>query len=205
MADIAAIVLAAGTSSRYRAEGGVEASKLVADFRGQPLVRLAVRAALESRARPVIVVTGHASGEVEAALAGLDVTFAHNPLFSTGMASSLKTGVAAASPEARGAIVVLGDMPQITPGIIDAVIGAFLESDGVLAAAPSFSGRRGNPVLLGRRLFPDIAKLEGDEGARGLLNRLAPDQIASVAFDRDAVTVDVDTPADLMAAKTPTS
>ena len=96
-------------------------------------------------------------------------------------------------------------MPQITPGIIDAVIGAFLESDGVLAAAPSFSGRRGNPVLLGRRLFPDIAKLEGDEGARGLLNRLAPDQIASVAFDRDAVTVDVDTPADLMAAKTPTS
>ena len=71
MADIAALVLAAGQASRYRAAGGGEATKLIAEWRGEKLVRWAVRAALASRARPVLVVTGHACAEVEAALGGL--------------------------------------------------------------------------------------------------------------------------------------
>src|SRR6185437_13977294 len=82
MAEIAAIVLAAGRASRYRAAGGAEPTKLVAEYRGQPLVRWAARAALASRARPVIVVTGHARAEVEAVLAGLDLRFVHNADFA---------------------------------------------------------------------------------------------------------------------------
>ena len=71
MIKVAAVVLAAGRSSRFHAAGGAEETKLVATLDGKPVVRHVVEAALTSRARPVIVVVGHARGAVEAALAGL--------------------------------------------------------------------------------------------------------------------------------------
>src|SRR5271170_914074 len=112
MTEIAAIVLAAGRSSRYIAAGGAEVSKLVAEYRGEPLVRGVARAALTSRARPVVVVTGHARAEVEAALADLPVSFAFNPDFASGLASSLKAGIAAVPTAAAAVVVLLGDMPD---------------------------------------------------------------------------------------------
>lgn len=201
MAEIAAILLAAGTASRYRAEGGEQATKLVAEFEGEPLVRAAARAALASDARPVVVVTGHARAEVEASLAGLPVSFTHNPDFASGMASSLKSGVAAAPLETLGVVVLLGDMPRITPGAIDRITAAFLARPGALAAVPVHAGQRGNPVLLGRGLFEEIARLQGDEGARRLLRALDKDRIVEVAFDEAAVTLDLDTPADIEKAR----
>lgn len=197
MTEVAALVLAAGSASRYRKAGGREATKLIADYHGEPLVRWAARAALASRARPVLVVTGHARAEVEQALAGFDVVFAHNPDFAEGLASSLKTGVAAAPANADGVVVLLGDMPDISPELVDALIVGFGAAPGALAAAAMRGARRGNPVLLGRGLFPQVALLKGDEGARGLLDRLAPGQLASVAADDPSVIRDVDTPADL--------
>ena len=200
MAEIAAIVLAAGRSSRYLAAGGAEASKLVADYRGEPLVRGVARAAAGSLARPVVVVTGHARSEVEAALAALPLTFVHNPDFASGLASSLRTGVAALPPAAAGAIVLLGDMPGVEARTIDRIVEAFVARPDAFAAAPVFSGRRGNPVLLGRALFAAVARLEGDEGARGLL-RDAADRVVEIPFDDAAVALDVDTPEDLAAAR----
>jgi molybdenum cofactor cytidylyltransferase len=70
--SVAAIVLAAGRGARF----DVARSKLLADYGGRPLVRCAVEAALASKASKTIVVTGHAHGEIEQALAGLPVTFA---------------------------------------------------------------------------------------------------------------------------------
>ena len=166
-AEIAALVLAAGRASRYREAGGAEATKLVAEFRGEPLVRWAVRAALGSRASPVIVVTGHARDEVEAALAGFEVDFVHNPDFADGLATSLRTGVAALS--CAGAVVLLGDMPEASAAVVDALIASFETRPGALAAVALHDGRRGNPVLLGRGLFGEVARLSGDEGARRLL------------------------------------
>src|SRR5215212_5925074 len=87
---IAAVVLAAGRSTRM---GGT--NKLVAEIGGKPLVRIAAEQVLASRARPVIVVTGHQKERVERALAGLPVTFVHNPDFAEGLSTSLKTGIAA--------------------------------------------------------------------------------------------------------------
>ena len=197
---IPAIILAAGRSARFRAAGGEEASKLVAEFQGRAIVRRVAEEALASFARPVIVVTGHAREEVEAALEGLPVTLAFNPDFASGLASSLKTGLAAAR-DAAGAVVLLGDMPKIRAGAIDALLEAFQKTPSALAVAPTYAGQRGNPVLLSRALFSRVKNLEGDEGARRLLAAAEPAGIVEVPFADDSVTLDIDTPADLTAAR----
>jgi molybdenum cofactor cytidylyltransferase len=194
MRRVVALVLAAGAASRYRAAGGSEASKLVAPFQGEPLVRAVVNAALAAEL-PVVVVTGHARREVEAALAGLNVSFAHNAEFATGLASSLKAGVAALPPDASGALALLGDMPRISPQALARLIAAFASRPDALAVIPVFAGQRGNPVLLSRALFGRIAELQGDEGARRLLKGTAP--VIEVEFGDAAVALDVDTPEDL--------
>jgi molybdenum cofactor cytidylyltransferase len=201
MTEVAAIILAAGRSSRYLAGGGPEASKLIALYRGEPLVRRVARAALGSCARPVVVVTGHARVDVEAALAGLPLGFAFNPDFANGLASSLRVGVAALPARALGAMVLLGDMPDVEAAVIDRIVKVFSTSADALAAVPVHAGRRGNPVLLGRGLFAAVARLEGDEGARRLLREAAPDRVAEVPFDDAAVTLDIDTPDDLTSAR----
>ncbi len=201
MSEIGAVVLAAGRSSRFRAEGGQEVSKLVARFGGKPLVRHAAEAALASRARPVVVVTGHAREAVEAALAGLPLLFAHNPDFASGLASSLKTGVAALPARVAGALVLLGDMPAIEAPLLDRLIAAFAARPLALAAAPVHAGRRGNPVLLSRALFAALSRLEGDEGARRLLREADPQRIVEVDVESGGVTLDIDTPGELAAAR----
>ena len=201
MNSVGAIVLAAGESSRFRAEGGLAATKLVETLGGKPLVRMAAEAALASRARPVIVVTGHARSAVEAALASLKVETVYNQKFASGLASSLGIGLAAMPADIAGALILLGDMPWIDARLIDSIIGAFLAHDGALAAAPTRAGRRGNPVLLGRGLFAAAARLTGDEGARRLIGALNADELIEVEAPGAGVTVDIDTPDDLAAAR----
>ena len=135
MTRVGAVVLAAGQSSRFRAAGGSGATKLVAELGDKPIVRMAAEAAVASTARPVVVVTGHARTSVEAALAGLDVETAFNPEFSSGLASSLRVGLSAMPADVAGALILLGDMPWIEVGLIDAMIVAFLAREGALAAA----------------------------------------------------------------------
>lgn len=71
--------------------------------------------------------------------------------------------------EADGAVVCLGDMPQVEAGLIDRLIGAFDPERGALIAVPTVDGKRGNPVLWSRRFFPELMALEGDVGARHLI------------------------------------
>ena len=201
MAEIAAIVLAAGASSRFRAAGGGDSTKLVAPLAGRPLVRHAVEAALASHARPILVVTGHDRAAVEAALEGLALQFAHNGAYAQGLASSLKTGVAALPGDVAGALILLGDMPAVTPALIDRLIAAFDQRPDALAAAPMRDGRRGNPVLLSRALFPAIAKLNGDEGARMLLDNAGSGRMIEVDVSGIGSVLDVDTPQSLAEAR----
>ena len=201
MTRVGAVVLAAGQSARFRAAGGRRATKLVAKLGDKPIVRMAAEAALASKARPVIVVTGHARASVEAALAGLDVEWAHNPQFSSGLASSLRVGLSAMPADVAGALVLLGDMPWIEARLIDAIIDGFLANEHALAAAPTRGGRRGNPVLLGRGLFDAAMRLEGDEGARRLIGSLGAGELIEVEAPDAGVIVDIDTPADLAAAR----
>jgi molybdenum cofactor cytidylyltransferase len=192
---VAAVVLAAGRSTRM---GGP--NKLVAEIAHRPLVRIAAEEALASRAKPVIVVTGHQRPEVEQALAGLPVTIVHNPDFAQGLGTSLRTGIAAVPPEADAAIVCLGDMPHVDAGLIDRLMGAFDPARGALVVVPTFEGKRGNPVLWSRRFFPDLMAVEGAVGARHLIGRY-PEAVIEVAVDDRGAFIDIDTPEALTGVK----
>lgn len=192
MAEVAAIVLAAGRSTRF--SGGAEGvTKLVAEVDGAPLVRRAVETAVQSGARPVAVVTGHARDAVMAALAGLEILEAPNPDYASGIASSVKAGLAALPPSCDGALIFLGDMPRVTAGLARKLVAAFAADPELDAVAPLVEGRRGNPVLLSRRLFTAARSLAGDEGARKLLMG-AGVRVAEIAVDDDGAAFDVDTP-----------
>jgi molybdenum cofactor cytidylyltransferase len=190
---IAAVVLAAGRASR------MGSNKLIAELDGEPIVRRTVRAVLGSRARPVIVVTGHEAEAVRAALAGLDVQFAHNPDFALGMSTSLRLGVAAAGAVA-GALICLGDMPKLESRHLDAVIDAHRSGDPDEIIVPTCDRKRGNPVLWPQSYFAEIAELTGDVGARALIDRHA-EQVRLLAIDDPAILVDIDTPAALAALR----
>jgi molybdenum cofactor cytidylyltransferase len=185
---IAAVILAAGRSTRM---GGP--NKLLEQIGGRPLVRIAAEQALASRARPVIVVTGHQREKVEAALDGLDVRHVHNPSYADGLSTSVKTGLAAVPEDADGAVVCLGDMPQVNAALIDKLIAAFDPERGALVVVPVIEGKRGNPVVWSRRFFPELAALEGDVGARHMIGRYA-EAVTEVPVTDAAALIDVDTP-----------
>jgi molybdenum cofactor cytidylyltransferase len=201
MSDIGAVILVAGLSRRFRSEGGREISKLVALLNGKPLVRHAAEAALASRARPVVVVTGHAREAPEAALTGLPVAFANNADYATGLASSLNVVVAALLSGVAGAFILLGDMPGLEAATLDHLIDAFARRPEALAATPIYAGRRGNPALLSRALFAALARLDGDEGAQRVLAEVDPSRVVAVDVDSDGVSLDIDTPGELAAAR----
>jgi molybdenum cofactor cytidylyltransferase len=186
--SIAAIVLAAGRSTRMGAE-----NKLLADLGGKPMVRRVVEAALASRARPVLAVTGHQAASVVAALAGLDVIFVANPDYASGLSSSLKAGIAAVPAACDAALILLGDMPQITGAHLDRLIAAFAAEERAAIIVPAHEGKRGNPVLWPRARFAEMLQLEGDAGARRLLSTHAG-HVREVDLGTDAVFADVDTP-----------
>jgi len=185
--QVAAIVLAAGRSTRM---GGP--NKLVAEIAGKPLVRIAAEEALASRAKPVIVVTGHQRERVEAALAGLPLKLVHNPDFADGLATSVRTGIATVPPAADGAVICLGDMPQVDAALINRLIDAFDPEQGALGVVPSINGKRGNPVLWSRRFFPDLMAIEGDVGARRLIGRYG-EAVIEVPVTGKAAFTDIDT------------
>ena len=201
MTRVGAVVLAAGQSSRFRAGGGSDPTKLVAKLDGKPIVRRVVEAALAAKARPIVVVTGYARDSVGVAIADLDVDVAFNPKFATGLASSLSVGLSAMPRDVLGALVLLGDMPQVGAPLIDALIDAFLARKDALAAVPLREGRRGNPVLLSQKLFERAMRLTGDEGARKLIGALSASELVEVEAPDMGVTFDIDTPDDLAAAQ----
>ncbi|MEZ5774459.1 MAG: molybdopterin-binding/glycosyltransferase family 2 protein [Hyphomicrobiaceae bacterium] len=185
---IAALVLAAGRSSRMG-----PSNKLIAEWRGKPLVRHVAEAALASRADPVVVVTGHMERAVREALSGLDVRLVSNDRFAEGLSTSLAAGLDALAPEIDGALVLLGDMPGVTPAHLDRLIAAFAPKEGRAICIPLAGGRRGNPVLWARAFFDEMRAVKGDTGARHLIGEHA-EEVAEVEIADEAVLTDIDTP-----------
>jgi len=187
---VAALVLAAGSGQRM---GG--GNKLLQAVGGVAMVRRVVNAALASRCTSVHVVTGFAADDVQACLSGLEVDFTHNADYLTGMASSLRSGLASLADDIDAVVILLAYMPCIHGGHIDRLIAAF-DPERPRIVVPVRAGRRGNPILWPRAFFAEMLAVEGDVGARDLLRRHA-DQIDSVEFSDDAIFADVDTPAAL--------
>ncbi|MDP3511583.1 MAG: molybdopterin-binding/glycosyltransferase family 2 protein [Sulfuritalea sp.] len=187
---VAALVLAAGSSRRMAGS-----NKLLAPVGGVPMVRRAANAALASRCVGVVVVTGHDAAAVRQSLAGLELEFVHNAAHESGMASSLRAGLQALPGDIDAVVVLLGDMPCIDAGHIDRLVEVFDPRRGNIVV-PMKDGRRGNPILWPRKFFAEMQQVQGDIGARELLQRHA-DRIDAAACDDEAIFADVDTPAAL--------
>lgn len=160
MSGVAAIVLAAGQGTRFGQQ-----PKLLAQLGGKPLVRHVVEAAVISLAEPVIVVTGHRADEIEASLEGLPVHVVRNASFADGLSTSLKAGFAALPPNVQAAVILLGDMPLVSAGLINTVVSQWQGMGFPTALIPTVNGRRGNPVVISRALEGVIEGLSGDVGA----------------------------------------
>ena len=191
-AKVAALVLAAGQSRRM---GGP--NKLIATIAGMPLVRIAVEAALGASVSSVTVVTGNRPEAIRAALAGLDVSFVHNPDYAAGLSTSIRAGIAGLPSGTDAAVVLLADMPGVTGEMLDRLIDAFDPAAGALIVVPTFEGKRGNPVLWSARFFPDLMAVQGDTGGRHLVGA-NPDAVVEVEIG-PAAALDIDTPAALAA------
>lgn len=193
---IAALVLAAGRSTRM---GG--SNKLLCEIDGIPMLLRAVNAACASRCVQTLVVTGNEAARIEAMLAERPVSLAHNPAYADGLASSLRAGLRALPRDLDGVLVLLGDMPHITAAHIDRLLAAFDVQDPRVVV-PERNGRRGNPVLWPRHLLPQLLHLQGDTGARALLDE-NPAAQTRVSFDDNAVFTDIDTPEALAELRRP--
>ena len=191
MVEVAALVLAAGRATRFADGEEHDAGKVYAMLAGRTLVAHVAATAAASRAAPIIVVTGRGAERAPAALAGFDVVLVHNPRFVEGMAGSLAAGLTAVPPTAEAAIILLADMPRVASATLDVLIAAF-DRERADAVVPVHEGRRGNPVLISRTLFPALHRLTGDEGARRILADGAR-RVLACPIDDPGVLVDVDT------------
>jgi cysteine desulfurase/selenocysteine lyase len=187
-ARIAAVVLAAGQSRRMGSS-----NKLLCEIDGKPLVRSVVEAAVGSASNEVIVVTGHEASAVRHAISDLPVNTLFNPDYPSGMASSLVCAIAAIPPGIDAVVILLGDMPLVSSALINQLIGAFDPATGKEIVVPMVNGQRGNPVLFGRRHFPELLLLQGDKGARQLLEIYSAN-ITTIEGKDNAALLDIDTP-----------
>ena len=190
---VVAVVLAAGKSTRMGAH------KMLAGIDGKPMLRVVVENVLASRVDEVVVVTGYGSADCELILQGLQVRFVHNADYVSGMASSLRVGIAAAQG-ADAVVVCLGDMPGVGGDIIDKLIASFNPTEHRSIVVPTCAGQFGNPVLWGSEHFAQLMALKGDKGARALIEKLKSEATEIELADK-AVLTDIDTAIDLAAFK----
>ena len=191
-AAVGAVVLAAGASTRMGAT--------------KQLLRLGARTVLEETlahvrnadVAEVVVVLGASAERIQREI---DFGSAHvvvNAEYGSGMASSLRAGLAALGPAVDGALIVLADQPLIRPETLNRIIAAYREmrapGTGLRApeiVIPMHGGRRGNPVLLDRGVFAEAMALEGDVGCRAIFGRHA-EGIVTVEVDDPGILVDID-------------
>ncbi len=200
---IAVIVLAAGGARRFGE------AKLLAPWRGGRLIdgalATAFAAAALAEAQEVVVAVGAEGEAVAAAARAFAERNGHAPRlrivevadWAEGLSASLKAALRSLSPATRAAFVFLADMPLIPHALPARLLEALTEAHA--AAAPEVSGELGHPVLLAAELFAAVATLEGDRGARRLLDALGP-RLARVPVDDRNVLLDIDTPAALQLA-----
>lgn len=182
---IAGILLAAGTASR------LGKTKQLLPFRGSTLLGRVMENAAASNLDELIVVLGHDADRIMQSHDFSGMKTVMNKDYSKGQGASLAKGLEAVSPSCAGALFLLADQPLVTPDMINCLIKAFQTSEAPLVI-PFFRGRRGNPVLVARSLFPRLLSLSADTGARTLFDEYKT-AILKVEFETDAVLVDVDT------------
>ncbi len=189
--SIAAVILAAGASTRYGRP------KQLLRYEGQSLLRRAAEAAAGSGCRPIVAVLGASARLCADELHGLPVHLAENPMWMEGMGGSLRSGIetlSALAPGAAAVVVTLCDQPHVSTQLIDALAQRHRES-GAPIVASAYAGTLGVPALFGRSLFGELLSLRGHGGARRIIERFKGG-VESVPFP--AGIVDIDTPQDFL-------
>lgn len=188
---IAGLLLAAGRSTRF---GG---DKLLAPLHGRPVLHWSAAAiAAEVDVLYVVVPPRPDSAARVEALAGIPAALVEHPGRDAGMASSICAGVAALPADAEAVVIALADQPRVSPQVVRALCARW-RNDGGSAVVPRYRDGQGHPVLFARAHFAALGELQGDRGARALLDRLGD---ACALEPVDAMRpVDVDTPETLRA------
>jgi molybdenum cofactor cytidylyltransferase len=187
---IAAVVLAAGASTRFGSQ------KLLAPVNGVPLVRRTVEQVVAASLDAIVVVLGREDKAVHAALEGMHVQFVVNPHYRDGMYTSLRAGIRYLGRTASAAVIVLGDQPGISAATIVSLIDEYRRSRQPIVV-PIYSGTRGHPVLFDASVFPELEAVVGDQGGREVIGR-DPGRVAMVHLPF-AMPGDVDTIEDFRA------
>src|SRR6266496_260674 len=186
---VAAVVLAAGGSTRFGR------SKQFALFQGDTFIKRIVAAAIEAGCAPVVIVTGEDWAQITSELARFTVSIAMNPDWQKGLGSSIIVGIRHAmnqDPDLDAVVLLTCDQPFVNAAVLTQMIQLRLTS-GKPIVASAYAGTLGIPALFDRSCFPDLLRLKGDSGAKGII-LARPHDVAS--FDFPAGEIDIDTAAD---------
>ncbi len=185
---IAAVILAAGASSRFGSP------KALLELEGQTLLRRVVRRAFEGGCDPVVLVLGADAERCRAAVGGDPIVVVVNSDWEEGMGSSIRAGISALAgrPEIRGALLLTCDQPLLTSSLVTDLRTAFEDFSGNpprSAVVCGYAGTRGIPALFGAPLFASLQRLGGDRGAKTVLEQEV-DHIRVVDWPDGAVDID---------------
>lgn len=194
MSETAIIMLAAGQSRRFGDE-----NKLLCPIDNLPMITKSVNTAIDSGAGEIIVVTGHNSSAIEAAIDNPKIRIAHNATPDAGMGTSLAAGANAIRSLPNAVMVMLGDMPLLQTGTLQKLVSNFDPNKGHDIVVPIHEGRRGHPVLFGAKYMPQLCALSGDTGARSILFN-HPERVRAVKTNDPGTLYDIDTEEDLNTA-----
>ena len=186
MPNVAAIILAAGGSSRLR-----RPKQLVA-WHGESLVRRAFRAAAEAGCNPVVVVVGENSEAIRAELKSTSAVVVENPQWQRGLGTSIRRGLETIADRVDAAALLTCDQPLVDAKVIISLLST-RETTGKPIVASRYAGTLGVPALFGRSCFQSLLALPDNSGAKSLIEERAP-EVASIEFEEG--TVDIDTPED---------
>jgi molybdenum cofactor cytidylyltransferase len=166
---------------------------------GKFLLHWVLEAAFRSRLERVLLVLGHEAARIIETLGPflLDPRFrlVINERYREGMAYSLRTGLLHLKGEFPSIMFLLGDQPLLDAPTIDLLLERFWSSDRDICV-PVYRGRRGNPALFSDALYDPILALEGDVGAREIIDA-NPDRVLLVEIEGSLGSLDVDTCGDL--------
>jgi molybdenum cofactor cytidylyltransferase len=180
-----AVILAAGSSKRMGSQ------KLLLPYRKSTIIGTVVDNVLASSIDKVMVVLGADREKVMKALENKPVEFIYNEEHPNGMLSSVLCGIRALPAEANAALIYLGDQPDISHTVTDAVIHAYNEDiHGIVI--PVYNHRRGHPLLVDLKYRKEIYKLDLEQGLRSLMH-LFPQDVLEVEVDVSGILVDIDT------------
>ncbi len=173
--------------------------KLSLPWKGGTILEHCARVLLRSNIEGLVIVLSFKNREFKNLFRSKKVKIVINPRPDKGMSGSLKKGLRAIPSKIDGFLVALGDQPLLHTRTINALIRVFEKGERGIVV-PSFSGKRGHPVIFHQRYRKELSRLKGDIGGRSLLER-HPGEVQVVPVKSKGVVTDIDTWQDYREAK----